>query len=120
MAPSTEDQQQPQTEEQRPSMFMTGIKLAVAAGFLLSAVRTFQNNANNANGSTMGITGVSAAEVNDEFPRRRLAELDNSDVPSYMTPVIKDLREREQLMEETPPEEVKYWFEYTGPLQVRS
>lgn len=22
-------------------------------------------------------------------------------------------------MEETPPDEVKYWFEYTGPLQVR-
>ena len=28
-----------------------------------------------------------------------------------------ELKERRKLMEETPPEEVKYWFEYTGPLQ---
>lgn len=31
---------------------------------------------------------------------------------------MKDLAEREKLWAETPPEEVKYWFEYTGPLQV--
>ena len=31
---------------------------------------------------------------------------------------MKDLKERKKLMEETPPEEVKYWFEYTGSLQV--
>jgi len=30
---------------------------------------------------------------------------------------MKDLAEREKLWAETPPEEVKYWFEYTGPLQ---
>lgn len=33
---------------------------------------------------------------------------------------MKDLKERKKLMEETPPEEVKYWFEYTGSLQVCS
>jgi hypothetical protein len=35
-----------------------------------------------------------------------------------MEPLMKDLKERKKLMEETPPEEVKYWFEYTGSLQV--
>jgi hypothetical protein len=37
-----------------------------------------------------------------------------------MDPLMKDLKERKKLMEETPPEEVKYWFEYTGALQVCS
>jgi hypothetical protein len=40
--------------------------------------------------------------------------------PSYMNELMDDLKARKKLMEETPPEEVKYWFEYTGPLQVRS
>jgi hypothetical protein len=38
--------------------------------------------------------------------------------PSYMKELMEDLKGRKKLMEETPPEEVKYWFEYTGPLQV--
>ncbi|KAL7442914.1 hypothetical protein ACHAXH_009028 [Discostella pseudostelligera] len=37
--------------------------------------------------------------------------------PSYMNELMDDLKARKKLMEETPPEEVKYWFEYTGPLQ---
>lgn len=35
-----------------------------------------------------------------------------------MNDLMKDLEERNKLFDETPPEEVKYWFEYTGPLQV--
>jgi len=35
-----------------------------------------------------------------------------------MTDLMLELKERKKLMEETPPEEIKYWFEYTGPLQV--
>eukprot|EP00536_Pseudo-nitzschia_multiseries_P016948 jgi/Psemu1/247859/estExt_Genewise1.C_13040009 len=38
-------------------------------------------------------------------------------VPSYMDALTKDLKERKKLFDDTPPEEVKYWFEYTGPLQ---
>jgi len=34
-----------------------------------------------------------------------------------MNALMKDLKERQKLFEDTPPEEVKYWFEYTGPLQ---
>jgi hypothetical protein len=40
------------------------------------------------------------------------------DIPSYMDSLMKDLRERKKLFEDTPPEEVKYWFEYSGSLQV--
>jgi hypothetical protein len=49
--------------------------------------------------------------------RRRLSVVGDS-TPGYMEGLMKDLRERQKLFEETPPEEVKYWFEYTGPLQV--
>jgi len=34
-----------------------------------------------------------------------------------MNDLMADLAERKKLFDETPPEEVKYWFEYTGPLQ---
>jgi len=34
-----------------------------------------------------------------------------------MKHLTDELKERKKLMEETPPEEVKYWFEYTGELQ---
>jgi hypothetical protein len=54
---------------------------------------------------------------------RRLSDYASSskkNPPSYMKGLMEDLKARKKLMEETPPEEVKYWFEYTGPLQVRS
>jgi len=35
-----------------------------------------------------------------------------------MKALMEDLAARKKLFDETPPEEVKYWFEYTGPLQV--
>lgn len=52
--------------------------------------------------------------------RRRLVEETKTTLdtpPSYMEPLFEDLKERKKLMEDTPPEEVKYWFEYAGPLQ---
>ena len=51
-------------------------------------------------------------------PRRRLMNASGPEVPSYMNSLLDDLASRKRLFEETPPEEVKYWFEYTGPLQV--
>lgn len=51
------------------------------------------------------------------LPRRRLSMIGDT-IPNYMDGLMKDLRERKKLFDETPPEEVKYWFEYTGPLQV--
>jgi len=41
------------------------------------------------------------------------------DQPSYMRQLFEDLTARRKLFQETPEEEIKYWFEYAGPLQVR-
>jgi hypothetical protein len=63
-----------------------------------------------------GLTSVWA-----DFPHRRLESLvkpDKDYVPSYMIPIQEELVARKKLMEETPKEEIKYWFEYAGPLQV--
>ena len=51
---------------------------------------------------------------------RRLSEVSEGSMPSYLQPLMDDLEEREKLFRETPEKEVKYWFEYTGPLQVSS
>ena len=53
-------------------------------------------------------------------PRRRLTAVMGDTIPSYMKTIMQDLKARKKLFDDTPPEEVKYWFEYTGPLQVRS
>jgi hypothetical protein len=87
------------------SALMTGLKLVAAAGFLFSAISTLSNKGSS----------VSATDLPEEH--RRLLETSDG-IPSYMKPLMTDLVERKKLMEETPPEEVKYWFEYTGPLQV--
>lgn len=84
---------------------MTVIKTLAGIAFLASAVTTYVSN---------------GGDENSEFPRRRLTTVVGDSVPSYMNPVMKDLKERKKLFDETPPEEVKYWFEYTGPLQVRT
>ena len=54
--------------------------------------------------------------------RRQLSVIEQSDneAPKYMESILEDLEARIKLMEETPPQEVKYWFEYAGPLQVSS
>lgn len=63
----------------------------------------------------------------ETFAHRRLSEVDTTHMPpiaqasplaSVLSPLYNDLHEREQLFANTPPEEVKYWFEYAGPLQV--
>jgi len=76
------------------------LKTVAACSLLLSAFVTY-NNANH---------------PSDAGVHRRLSMVGDS-VPSYMEGMMKDLRERQKLFDETPPEEVKYWFEYTGPLQ---
>lgn len=93
------------TEEtsHRSSPLLTAMKLVAAGAFLFSAVTTFSH---------------SNAAVEEE-PHRRLAQVVVGDsIPTYVEPLMKDLKARKKLMEETPPEEVKYWFEYTGALQV--
>jgi hypothetical protein len=109
--PSTEEEdlilvQQPDKEDDshndKSSTFLwTTLRFMTAAALCWSAVQMIQTNRSSSTAFT---------------PRRRLTE---DTVPDYMEPVLADLRAREKLFEDTPPEEIKYWFEYTGPLQVR-
>ncbi|GKZ01489.1 hypothetical protein MPSEU_001099500 [Mayamaea pseudoterrestris] len=60
----------------------------------------------------------SSSSALPSYTSRRLTALEGGDsVPFYMEHLMQDLESRKKLFEETPPEEVKYWFEYTGPLQ---
>ena len=88
------------------------LKLIASAALLVSSIRTYQSHASY---SSSTYTYENSA---DASARRRLSSL-NDGVPSYMNDLMTDLDERKKLFDETPPDEVKYWFEYTGPLQVR-
>ena len=81
---------------------MSLLKLAAASVFILSATSLYQSNVDSESVAHRRLTQASLGDI----------------VPSYMGALFKDLKERKKLMEETPPEEVKYWFEYSGPLQV--
>eukprot|EP00568_Trieres_chinensis_P006680 CAMPEP_0183293264 /NCGR_PEP_ID=MMETSP0160_2-20130417/2015_1 /TAXON_ID=2839 ORGANISM="Odontella Sinensis, Strain Grunow 1884" /NCGR_SAMPLE_ID=MMETSP0160_2 /ASSEMBLY_ACC=CAM_ASM_000250 /LENGTH=782 /DNA_ID=CAMNT_0025454351 /DNA_START=44 /DNA_END=2392 /DNA_ORIENTATION=- len=89
------------------SPLLTGLKLFVAAAFMVSAVRSQL-------GSDLS-AGMASPVAPETSWRRRLTTVDG--VPSYMNHLVDELKERKKLMEKTPPEEVKYWFEYTGALQ---
>ena len=89
------------------------LKLVCSAVLLFSSIRTYQSH--HAASYFDGDNGLGSAGA-----RRRLSASYSADAPpSYMKDLMKDLKERQKLFDETPPEEVKYWFEYTGPLQVR-
>jgi hypothetical protein len=98
-----EDLEQEQASSSSSSVLTTVLKLAAASAFLYSAVSTYRSSL------PQGQEMMAA--------RRQLSAVGDS-IPSYMDPLMKDLRERIKLFEDTPPEEVKYWFEYAGPLQV--
>jgi len=55
--------------------------------------------------------------MSTDHNHRRLTAVMGETVPSYMNDLNEDLKARKKLFEDTPPEEIKYWFEYTGPLQ---
>lgn len=88
-------------------------KYCLSAVLLANAVSTTYNQLVPARQD--GLTSVWA-----DFPHRRLESLvkpDKDYVPSHMLPIMEELVARKKLMEETPKEEIKYWFEYAGPLQ---
>lgn len=80
------------------SPVMTILKLAASLLFLWSAYCTIYSSS--------------------KTHRRLTQEIIVDSVPTYMSKLFDDLKERKKLMEDTPPDEVKYWFEYPGPLQV--
>lgn len=106
--PSSEPLRADETStENSSSRAMSVLKSLAACALLFSAYATW--NGNTTTGSSTMDLGRSS--------RRQLSAVGDA-VPKYMEGLMKDLRERQKLFEETPPEEVKYWFEYTGPLQV--
>jgi len=86
----------------------TVLKCLLAGVLLSSAVVTYAESTSTQQHQD--------GNADDNAPRRRLSMLGDS-IPSYLEGLMKDLRERKKLFDETPPEEVKYWYEYTGPLQ---
>ena len=86
-------------QPQAPSRTGTALKLLCSAALLVGAAHTVYTNG--------GSEGSNAA-------RRRLL----TSKPSYVDDINQELKDRQKLFDETPPEEVKYWFEYSGPLQV--
>jgi len=86
----------------KSSSLMMLLKLAASSLLLWSAFSTYQSN----------------SVSNSSISHRRLTQVSVGDyMPAYMKSLMDDLKKRRKLMEETPPDEVKYWFEYAGPLQ---
>jgi hypothetical protein len=98
----------PVCESPRSSKLMDSMKLVASVALLVSSVATYQ--------STVAQSSTRQSTVANADVRRRLSSLSN--LPTYMQDLKNDLDDRKKLFDETPPEEVKYWFEYTGPLQV--
>ena len=94
-----------ETRDQAETFTMwTAVKLLAAVCFCVSAYALYDQQGTE-------------EQQHDEHPStRRLQEI--SGAPSYMKPLFQDLDDRKKLFDDTPPEEVKYWFEYSGPLQV--
>ena len=108
--------------EGRPSRLFPALKLLAASAVILQAVSTY-HGATASETAAQDVPGGAASSADLETAaaqqRRRRLQSTGDGSPSYMPPLFDELKERRKLMEETPPEEVKYWFEYTGPLQVR-
>ena len=117
----------------------TAVKLLAAAALFYSAGVTFAETYHHTSSGARSSGSTTTTPLNDnniietiasdnnaysyinwDGHGRRLtsSEISVENPPSYMKELMEDLKGRKKLMEETPPEEVKYWFEYTGPLQV--
>jgi len=100
--------------DREESAFLSGAKFA-AAGLIVLGIISTTRSVYSGGRVDNGLEVVWA-----EHPHRRLqsgVKPGKDYIPTYMVPILEDLKERKKLMEDTPPEEVKYWFEYAGPLQ---
>ena len=89
------------------ALLSTSLKLALSAAFLYAAVMRLTPAESNTE-------HYAETSIHESSSHRRLQEK----TFSYMEPLLQDLEDRRKLFRESPPEEVKYWFEYSGPLQV--
>ena len=107
-----------------PSHTSIAMKCLLAGIFFYAALLQLSSSSSSYTTipSTEGASGDrrTRSDGEAESPRRRLTAVMGDTIPSYMQALMKELKERKLLFQDTPPEEIKYWFEYTGPLQVRS
>lgn len=123
-------QQSPQNSDESSShgpfssRTSTTMKCLVAGVLLISAFVAYTDHRGSPTASvasastTMSASSFLFEDDLHQRGRRRLSMIIGDTIPKYMENLTKELRERKKLFDETPPEEVKYWFEYTGPLQV--
>jgi len=106
-----------EASESSNTLRWAAVKVIVAGVFLASALSMYGQPDNQA---------MSSANTGSELHGRRL-EVDedatppealSSPISQHLKGLFQDLRKRQKLFEDTPPEEVKYWFEYSDPLQV--
>ncbi len=107
------------------SALISTFKVVASVLLLISSLSTYTSHylqRQAAKEHALSSSSTTTLRLNDQSSRRRLSFLggDDSAVPSYMMDLFEDLKARKKLFDDTPPEEVKYWFEYTGPLQVCS
>ena len=96
------DSNEAKSQPHGPSYLWVGVKFLVAVALFTAGMQQWS-------AATADEDGVAATH-------RRLMEAGG--VPLYVEPLLKELEERKKLFAES--EVVKYWFEYTGPLQVRT
>jgi hypothetical protein len=117
----------PSEEEDEEEMYVesssqsaTVVKCILAGILFTSAIMAYMHPSTMSLGaSIVGGSTTAALSSPSDLHGRRLSAMGDT-IPSYVEPLMADLKGRKKLFEETPPEEIKYWFEYTGPLQVSS
>jgi len=104
----------------------TSMKVIAACVLLVgfASVATSSYSLEDSSSSSSSTTSSVTAAHTDSGERhgRRLEAVNSGagieyEKPSYMNDLQKELKGRKKLFDDTPPEEVKYWFEYTGELQ---
>lgn len=98
----------------------TALKLLSAAALCVSAYHLNYSASQKDAVIGGGDDGSQQKVLLPTHSRRLQQKFGVNHVPSYMNKLMDDLAARKKLFEDTPPEEIKYWFEYSGPLQVRS
>lgn len=84
--------------------FVTSLKIILSAVLLSSSVYTYH-------------TAYPSTEDLHSTRRRLTSLLDGDYIPTHMKGLMEDLASRKKRFAETPPDEIKYWFEFPGPLQ---
>jgi hypothetical protein len=122
------------TPVQRMALW-TALKLMLAVAFCVAALDQWPSSGGRS--TTKDTSSSSSSSIPDlleqnhpSHHRRLLEETTGATTshdgaaavvppPPYMMATLQDLDARHALFDGTPPEEIKYWFEYSGPLQVR-